>query len=146
MRKVFFLFLAVFMCFGADAQQVKPGTIDRKAVVTRHSITISNPKLGGPTQVGNGQFAYGFDITGMQTFSDKFSTMSHWGWHNVPLPAGMTVGSFVKPLVNTHGRMIPYDLPDPNQPEIVKWLQANAHRLNLARIGLILTKANGSIA
>jgi len=32
--------------------------------------------------------------------------------------------------------MIGYDLPDPNQPKIVSWLQANVHRLNLARIGL----------
>jgi hypothetical protein len=128
------------------AQQVAVGTIDRKALVSRHNITITNPNLGGPTQVGNGNFAYGFDITGMQTFSDKFSTMSHWGWHNVPLPEGMTVESFIKPQVNTQGRMIGYDLPNPNQPEIVQWLQANVHRLNLARIGLTLTKADGTIA
>jgi hypothetical protein len=139
-------FICLFLFAGANAQQVAKGTIDRKALVSRHNLTIKNPKLGGPTQVGNDEFAYGFDITGMQTFSDKFSTMSHWGWHNEPLPKGMTVESFIKPQVNTHGRMIGYDLPDPNQPEIVRWLQANVHRLNLARIGLTLTKADGTIA
>jgi hypothetical protein len=139
-------FATLFLFAGANAQQVPNGTIDRKALVTRHNITITNPKLGGPTQVGNGNFAYGFDITGMQTLSDKFSTMSHWGWHNVPLPEGMTEASFIKPQINTHGRMIGYDLPDLNQPKIVSWLQANVHRLNLARIGLTLTKADGTIA
>src|SRR4051812_38087738 len=99
-------FVCLLLTFDAIAQQQKPGTIDRKALVSRHNITITNPKLGGPTQVGNGNFAYGFDITGMQTLSDKFSTMSHWGWHSVPLPEGQTVASFIKPQVLTHGRMI----------------------------------------
>ncbi|KAK1777865.1 hypothetical protein QBC45DRAFT_415447 [Copromyces sp. CBS 386.78] len=32
-------------------------------------------------QVGNGNFAFGADITGLQTFK-PYATVSTWGWHN----------------------------------------------------------------
>ena len=32
----------------------------------------------GPAQVGNGEFAYGCDVTGMQTLGTQFSTRSNW--------------------------------------------------------------------
>ena len=38
-----------------------------------------------PLQVGNGDFAFGADITGLQTFS-RFSIQSSWAWHNFSLP------------------------------------------------------------
>lgn len=34
-----------------------------------------------PLQVGNGNFAFGVDTTGMQTYL-PFNTMSVWAWHN----------------------------------------------------------------
>jgi hypothetical protein len=36
-------------------------------------------------QVGNGNFAFGVDVTGLQTFN-PFGTLSTWGWHNFSLP------------------------------------------------------------
>lgn len=42
-----------------------------------------------PLQVGNGNFAFGADITGLQTFA-PFAIMSTWGWHNFSLST--TVG------------------------------------------------------
>ncbi|MBR4779487.1 MAG: hypothetical protein IK011_06335, partial [Bacteroidaceae bacterium] len=44
------------------------GNIDRKAVVERHNITTHATLPQSPAQVGNGQFAMGLDITGLQTF------------------------------------------------------------------------------
>lgn len=38
-----------------------------------------------PLQVGNGDFAFGVDNTGMQTFL-PFNTMSSWAWHSDALP------------------------------------------------------------
>lgn len=119
-----------------QGQQLKPGTINRKAVVQRHNFSVTDPREAGPTQVGNGNFAYGFDITGMQTINDQFTTMSHWSWHSTPPPNGLTAASFEKTNVNTNGRMVPYELPNPKQPRLTQWLQANPHRFNLARIGL----------
>src|ERR1700754_1977394 len=131
---------------GAFCQEVKKGTIDRKAVVRRHNFHITDVGEPGPTQVGNGNFAYGFDVTGMQTFNDQFTTMSQWGWHSVPAPAGFSAGDFKKTQVDVCGRIGPYDLPNPSQPALTQWLAANPHKFNLGRIGLWLKRENGSEA
>ncbi len=129
--------------FRVAAQQFAPGAINRKEVVQRHNFHITSTAEPGPTQVGNGNFAYGFDITGMQTLHDRFTTMSHWSWHSTPPPAGFSAGDFKQTPVNVNGRPVPFDLPNPQQPALTQWLQANPHRFNLARIGLWYTKGKG---
>lgn len=138
------LLLFIFSCLAGRAQQVSRGTIDRRALVSRHNLKITDAKFAGPTQVGNGNFAYGFDITGMQTFNDQFTTMSQWSWHSTQPPKGLKPADFKQTPVNTHGRMVGYDLPDSNQAELTQWLSSNPHRFNLGRIGLILKKKDGS--
>src|SRR6185312_8883528 len=132
--------LLVFGVPSVQAQQMPHGTIDRKALVSRHNLKITDPNSEGPTQVGNGDFAYGFDITGMQTFNDQFTTMSDWSWHSTKPPKGTKPSDFKQTSVNTHGRMVEYDLPNPEQPELTQWLASNPHRFNLGRIGLLLKK------
>ncbi|MFI5157850.1 MAG: hypothetical protein ACHQF4_03235 [Sphingobacteriales bacterium] len=144
-KKYIFL-LPVFLGITAKAQELKTGTINRKALVSRHNLRITDPRSAGPTQVGNGTFAYGFDITGMQTFNDQFTTMSHWGWHSTKPPKGLNPTDFKQTAANTHGRMVNYPLPNPNQPGLTQWLSSNPHRFNLGRIGLLLKKADGSMA
>lgn len=144
-KKYIFLSL-VFFGINVKAQELKTGTINRKTLVSRHNLRITDPRSAGPTQVGNGDFAYGFDITGMQTFNDQFTTMSHWGWHSTEPPKGFTADSFKQTLVNTHGRMVGYDLPDRKQAALTQWLSSNPHRFNLGRIGLLLKRGDGSMA
>jgi len=119
--------------------------IDRKAVVERHRIiiTATNPK--SPAQVGNGEFAFGVDITGLQTFI-PFNTLSQWSWHSFPLPNGKRTQDFKGLNMETHGRMVNYNIQNKEQPELSQWLAANPHRFNLGRIGLRLSKSNGTIA
>lgn len=119
--------------------------IDRKAVVNRHKVVTTKNNPESPAQVGNGNFAFGVDITGLQTFV-PFNTMAQWSWHSFPLPADLDPSGFNGVLQNTHGRMVAYDMPDPSQPELSSWLEANPHRFNLGRIGLCLKKADGSEA
>ena len=66
---IYFLLLGIlgYPLMSTSAQAVS-GKIDRKALVTRHNLLIKDRNLYGPTQVGNGEFAFGFDITGLQTF------------------------------------------------------------------------------
>ena len=45
--------------------------IDRRAVVERHKIVTTETNPRSPAQVGNGEFAFGVDITGLQTFDAK---------------------------------------------------------------------------
>ncbi|MCW3055732.1 MAG: hypothetical protein JWN14_4902, partial [Chthonomonadales bacterium] len=118
--------------------------INRHALVTRHNVLLTKFDGERPLQVGNGEFAFGMDITGLQTFA-PFNTMSHWGWHTSTLPAGRHVEDFQGQVWDTHGRPVRYPMPDPQHPEISAWLAANPHRLNLGRIGLLLTKKDGTV-
>ena len=101
--------------------------IDRKAVVDRHKIrtTATDPK--SPAQVGNGEFAFGVDITGLQTFV-PFNTMAQWSWHSFPLPEGMSEKEYRQVPITAGGRQVYYDLPNPDQPELSAWLAGNPHR------------------
>ncbi|GAP88999.1 putative six-hairpin glycosidase-like protein [Rosellinia necatrix] len=111
--------------------------IDRKAVVRRFNPRRNASSTTTPLQVGNGNFAFGVDVTGLQTFS-PFATMSAWGWHNFSLPTtpGQTsVEDFVGLDWWTHGRLVNYNQPNPAQSDISSWLIQNPQRLNLARIG-----------
>ena len=119
--------------------------IDRRAVVSRHNVVRTRSSPVSPLQVGNGGFAFGADITGLQTFV-SFNTMSDWGWHEFPLPAGQTPADFQPQPWDAHGRPVLYWTEDPNHPDISRWLFLNPFRLNLGRIGLRLTKSDGTDA
>ncbi|KAI1179709.1 Six-hairpin glycosidase-like protein [Nemania sp. FL0916] len=112
--------------------------IDRQAVVSRYNVVrtalIDNNTT--PLQVGNGNFAYNVDNTGMQTFL-PFNTLSSWAWHNDSLPDdGESIDEYHGVPMLTHGRNVSYDIPDPDLPEASQWLIANPNRINLGRIGL----------
>ncbi|RYG59622.1 hypothetical protein EON80_25515, partial [bacterium] len=119
--------------------------IDRRALVTRHNIVLTQFNGERPLQVGNGEFAFGMDITGLQSFT-PFNTMSHWGWRSLPLPEGKKPEDYRRQLVDSNGRKVPYSIADPMQPEISEWLKGNPHRINLGRVGLKLTKSDGTAA
>ncbi|TLD35331.1 hypothetical protein E2P81_ATG11450 [Venturia nashicola] len=112
--------------------------IDRHSIVSRYNVVrsdiISNTTT--PLQVGNGNFAFNVDNTGMQTFL-PFNTMSSWAWHNDSLPTnGEQLSDYNGISVMTHGRNISYDLTDSRLPAISQWLLSNPNRINLGRIGL----------
>lgn len=94
-------------------------------------------------QVGNGEFAFGFDISGMQTFSDNANTMSNWGWYRFPLPQGQRPEDFRGAEWEAQGRMVRYDIPNPEQGALRDWMVRNPQRINLGRIGLVLIKDDG---
>lgn len=119
--------------------------IDRKAVVDRHRIIATKDDPKSPAQVGNGEFAFGADITGLQTFTPHY-TMSHWGWHSFPLPEGLDLKDFKGKMWDTYGRSVRYDDWNEEQPELSAWLSGNPHSFNLGRIGFVLRKADGTMA
>ncbi len=127
----------------AACQASAPSAIDRKALVTRHNIELAEFSSRRPLQVGNGDFAYSFDITGLQTFT-PFNTMSNWGWHSGPIPAGEDINNFKGQTWDTHGRPVRYPMPDPNHPALSQWMASNPHRINLGRIGLDVDKTDGT--
>ncbi len=132
----------------AAAQQ----PIDRFALVTRHNVALSRLDPESPLSVGNGEFAFTVDATGLQTFPALYEqtiplgTLSQWGWHAWPNPGGWSIDRFEFKEFASRGRMVGYaDIPGDRTPEI-NWLRANPHRLHLGRIGFRLTHADGSAA
>ena len=45
-------------------------TIDRRSLVRRHNPVVREPDPLAPLSVGNGEFAFTADITGLQTFAE----------------------------------------------------------------------------
>jgi hypothetical protein len=123
--------LLLFICAGIHAQQ-----IDRKALVSRHNLHITDPDLRGPSQVGNGHFAFGFDITGLQTFNDDANTLSEWGWHKFPLPAGADPYKYKGRELMSHGRWVKLDVNNEEQ-DLYHWMICNPQRLNLGRLKFV---------
>ncbi len=118
--------------------------IDRHALVSRHDVQLTAYKSGHPMQVGNGEFAFSFDVTGLQTFA-PYNTMSQWGWHSGPIPNGERMDNFQGQVWDTHGRGVRYPMPDPQHPALSNWMASNPHRINLGRVGLDLRKRDGSL-
>ncbi|KIX04559.1 uncharacterized protein Z518_05429 [Rhinocladiella mackenziei CBS 650.93] len=111
--------------------------IDRKSVVGQFNPKRNASSTETPMQVGNGNFVFSTDVTGLQTFQ-PFNALSSWGWHNSSLPTvpGQTsIGDFTGLQWWTHGRLVTYDQPNPAEANISQWLIANPHRINLVRIG-----------
>ncbi|KAE9984936.1 hypothetical protein EG328_008134 [Venturia inaequalis] len=125
--------------------------IDRKTIVQQFNpqLTASHPY--SPLQVGNGNFAFGVDVTGLQTFLPH-NSLSSWGWHNDSLPttaAANQTSMKESPALElwTHNRFVQYEeLGDQQaEKESAQWAIANPHRINLGRIGLWFGNSNETV-
>ena len=90
------------------------GPIDRAALVGRHAVGLTNFDAGNPLSVGNGEFAFTADATGLQTFPEAFlattplATLADWGWHTAPNPQGWSLEKFLrKTFPDLNGRAVP---------------------------------------
>lgn len=122
------------------------GKIDRKAVVHKFNPQRTASSNSTPLQVGNGNFAFGADITGLQTFL-PYNTLSSWAWHNSSLPTTpeqTQPSDFTGLDWQTHGRLVNYDQPNPAEANISQWMIANPNRVNLGRVGLWLDGKNAT--
>ena len=130
------------------------GRIDRQALVKRHDVILTNFDVANPLSVGNGEFCFTVDATGLQTFPEAFEhttplgTLSDWGWHTFPNPNRWSIDAFhFKEFPDLHGRLVPYaDVPGNKMTPEIRWLRANPLRLHLGQIGFVLKHADGSLA
>jgi hypothetical protein len=114
--------------------------IDRAALVRRHNPVVKSFDPRGCLSVGNGEFAFTADATGLQTFPDAYNviplcTQSQWGWHSFP-SGGLKPSDFKLEMFDTHGREAGYGTGRGADPKLVSWLRENPHRLHLGRIAL----------
>ena len=114
--------------------------IDREALVRRHAVHVTAIDTSSPLTVGNGEFAFTADVTGLQTLNQSYrnpllQTMSHWAWHTIPAAiAGIDPSKFTEQtvVVNNHTSHYPVSAGQP--PALVAYLRSNPHRLNLGRL------------
>ena len=139
------------------------GQLDRGAVVARHAVEVTGIDPGSALSVGNGELCMTVDVTGLQTFPGEYpvaepaggvrgtllGTQSQWGWHSTPRPAGADLTRSLRPYRTGRGAVSYVDSAplsgsdDSTLDEATKWLRANPHRLDLARIGLVLPDGAG---
>ena len=128
--------------------------IDRYSLVSRHNIENSVIDSLRSLSVGNGEFAFTVDITGLQTFPEDYSrgialgTMSNWGWHSDPNPENFKLED-VYMSYDVHGRNIEYVRQfrtgeDERKIAASEWLRGNPHRIHLGFIGLRILKKDGT--
>ena len=137
------------------------GSIDRSALVKRHTVVLHQPDPVGVLAVGNGNFAFNADITGLQSFPEYYEKsmpigiMSNWGWHSFPNPKGYSLENFPETCVDItrDGKPAKICYPSIEQlvqgvetgvPEEAEYLRSNPHKFGIGRIGLEITKADGS--
>ena len=115
--------------------------INRKALVDRHKIVITEPDNRAPLTVGNGKFGFTADVTGLQTFPDYYRqeqplcTLSEWGWHSFPTPSYLKDKEFIMKEYKTGDRMVPYLVPVEGESALYGFLRLNPHRFHLGMVG-----------
>jgi hypothetical protein len=128
--------------------------INREAVVQRHNVHVNKIDSLSSLSVGNGNFAFTVDATGMQSFPDAYAngvplgTESVWGWHSFPNTENLKIEEAQK-VYELEGRKISYTV-QPKEPErakkAVEYFRVNPHRLQLGNIGLEIKLKDGSLA
>ena len=133
--------LLTIVCSGLAEASESAAPIDRQALVSRHNVVLDRADPQTALQVGNGEFAFGLDATGLQTFYGN--TMSHWGWHTFPLPEGKRLEDYRLTEYDTYGRSVGYATGSRGQEELYQWLRENPHRMNLGRLAMRLAATDG---
>jgi hypothetical protein len=103
-----------------------------------------------PLSVGNGDFAFTVDVTGLQTFGDLYhdkgvplETLSDWAWHSFPNTDHLRLDQASQDC-NVHGRKVSY-LSLEKTPA-GQYFRQNPHRIPLGQLGLVILKEDGSPA
>ena len=117
--------------------------LSRRELVSRHNPTLHALDPRSPLSVGNGEFAFTVDPTGLQTFPQPYDrqmplcTQSQWGWHTAPNTTGKTAADLRLEDYDTFGRKVGYPTSSTGQKPLFDWLRENPHRLHLGRIGFV---------
>lgn len=140
MKKLLLCGTAALWLFAACTDE----KIDRKALVGRNNPTVEQIDTLASLSVGNGEFAFTVDVTGLQTFPEHYKkgvplgTQSQWGWHTFPNPDALTHDETLKDYDFGHGHTEPYAVEfkeKGRQRDAALWYRANPHRLHLGTLG-----------
>ena len=142
--------LLVSVWSAAASVAATPATsIDRHALVTRHNPVIRSVDPDAPLSVGNGNFAFGCDITGLQTFAEHYhrwgvpvETLSRWCWVTDENPGNFTLADASRDFTLADGRVLPF--PTRSSTPAGDWLRKNPRNHPLGLLALDYTRADGT--
>lgn len=124
--------------------------MDRKKIIQRNHPKLTSIHPQSPLSVGNGEFAFSADITGLQTFPEAYEvpigTQSNWGWHYTGGRDLYTMDDVRQQAYETYGREVLYPMRPEDRDVAYHWLRHNPHRLQLGRISFRLRLENGEIS
>jgi len=141
----------LFVCYLTQCFCYAQTGIDRRALVQRHTVSITRFDSLSSLSIGNGGFAFTVDITGLQSFPEAYvkgvplGTQSEWGWHSFIDTANYRFDETLKDY-NINGRNVSYSvqLREPERKKnAVEWFRQNPHRLQLGNIGFDILKNDG---
>jgi hypothetical protein len=123
--------------------------IDRHALVTRHNPHITRVDPDATLTVGNGNFAFGCDITGMQTFAEfhhrngiPTEILSRWCWVTDPNLNNYTLADASKSYKHPDGSEQPYATLASTPAG--QYLRTNPRNHPLGQLSLEYDKADGT--
>lgn len=133
----------VILSFAILSTASLEAAIDREAVVGRHNVRVTSVDPEAALSVGNGDFAFTVDATGLQTFEtlhydhgvplETLSTLP-WAWHSFPNPEGLRLEDAMKPYP-FHGRTIQYAALQHSPAGA--YFRENPHPMALGQISLL---------
>ncbi len=135
----------------SSSTPVAPGAskIDRHALVTRHNPHLTALDPWAPLSVGNGEFAFTADVTGLQTFTAYYrqhgiatETQARWSWHEDPNPHGYQLSDANRDFT-AYGKTLGY--PTRQSGPASTWLRENPHILPLPQLGLDVQREAGPL-
>lgn len=117
--------------------------------MTRHNPILRKVDVDAPLTVGNGGFAFGADITGLQTFAEHHhrrgiptEILSRWAWHTDENPNRFTLADADRDFQQPDGRVVAY--PTQASGPAGDWLRQNPHNHPLGQLALDFAKAGGA--
>jgi hypothetical protein len=134
---------------GIPATHAAATPIDRHALVSRHNPVLRAHDVDAPLTVGNGGFAFGCDITGLQTFTAQhyregipLDTLSRWCWVSDANPNHYTLADASRNFTEASGRIQPYATLSGTPAG--DWLRKNPRTLPMGILSLEYDKPDGS--
>lgn len=123
--------------------------IDRRALVTRHNPVIRTVDVDAPLTVGNGNFAFTTDITGLQSFAAHYQrsgipteTLSRWCWVTDENPNNYKLADANRDFTLPDGRVLGF--PTRSSTPAGDWLRRNPRNHPMGQLALEWQKPDGT--
>lgn len=121
--------------------------MNRQNVVKKHNPIVTGIEKLSPLSIGNGEFGFSADFTGLQTFPEAYesplSTQSNWGWHDSHGPDLYNDEDIDYKSFETYGRYVDYPMTTGESEKAYHWLRQNPHRLQLGRLSFRFLDVDG---